>query len=142
MAFVPKSDASCLNLQSALSLNQFFYFCMYLQVYLIKVLFLSSLSYHHIILFCRPELPGQYKISKLFLWLNICLGIISYYHTTLMLTRKISKTTSLTYYYLFYFEFWCINWRYENEIFSYLVFLFLIYNLIYHADLPWFKSST
>ena len=115
MAFVPKSDASCLNLQSALSLNQFFYFCMYLQVYLIKVLFLSSLSYHHIILFCRPELPGQYEISKLFLWLNICLGIISYYHTTLMLTRKISKTTSLTYYYLFYFEFWCINWRYEDR---------------------------
>ena len=88
---------------------------MYLRVYLIKVLFLSSLSYHHIILFCRPGLPGQYEISKLLLWLNICLGIIYYYHTTLTLTRKISKTICLTYYHFFYFEYWYINWRSPYE---------------------------
>ena len=44
------------------------------------------------------------------------MGIISYYHTTLMLTRKISKATSLIYYYyLFYCKFWCINWRYNDR---------------------------
>ena len=89
---------------------------MYLRAYLIKVLFLSSLSYHHIILFCRPGLSRQYEISKLLLWLNACLGIISYYQATLMLTRKISETTSLTYYYyLFYCKFWCINWWYDDR---------------------------
>ena len=76
---------------------------MYLRVYLIKVLLLSSIIttfYHHMILFCRPGLPRQEEFSKLLLWLNICLGITLYYHITLMLTRKISKTMSLNYYYL------------------------------------------
>ena len=120
-----------------------------LQICLIKALFLPPLSYHQIILFCRPGMPAQYKISKLLLWLNICLGIISCYHTTLMLTRKINKTTSLTYYY-FIIGYEDSHWRYEDrqrhdvelvKLSNFLLYSIPLFDIEFLMPLPGFYIS-
>ena len=74
-----------------------------------------------------------------------------------MLTRKISKTGSWTYYYLFYLESWCINWRSEDlqrhdvwveNLSNFLLFsipLFdieLLMSVIIDCIIPWFISNS
>lgn len=94
-------------------------------------------------------MPGQYKISKLLLWFNICLGIISCYHTTLMLTRKINKTTSLTYYY-FIIGYEDSHWRYEDRqrhdvrlvnLSNFLLYSTPLFDIEFLMPLPGFNIS-